>query len=70
MALIKILNKGESIHFLIPAGYLPMNDEVIEVILSEDTRNANVLKITAPRAIIITHQKGGAPGMIRENTGQ
>ncbi|MBU2685594.1 MAG: hypothetical protein KKF27_20325 [Gammaproteobacteria bacterium] len=55
MALIKIINTGDKINFFIPQGYLPENDETIEVILAERTRNAAVLKITAPLTILITH---------------
>jgi hypothetical protein len=59
MALIKIVNKGDKLEFFIPAGYLPSTDEVIEVIISEETRNALVLKITAPRTVLIKHERQG-----------
>ena len=59
MALIKIVNKGDRIRFRIPAGYLPQEDEVIEVVISEETRNALVLKITAPRTVLIIHERQG-----------
>ena len=68
MALIKIVNKGDSLRFFIPAGYLPATDETIEIGISEETRNSIVLKITAPRPIIITHDRmqrvapSGGPG--------
>ena len=57
MALIKIVNTGDKLSFFIPAGYLPERDETIEVILAERTRGAAVLKITAPKAVLITHDR-------------
>ncbi len=57
MALIKIVNTGDTLRMRIPSGYLAVEDETIEIMLSERTRNAAVLKITAPLAVLITHDK-------------
>jgi hypothetical protein len=61
MSLIKIVNTGDQIDFFIPEGYFPEKDEKISILFSERTRSSAVLKITAPRSILITHDKQKKP---------